>query len=173
MNNHGRNQISYAEASKIADERTIVALIAIGSPALELDENGRVSVVGGMNGEMSRAYGVAYLGESNGDLWARLGYPLEADSSAEHAQTEIKRTAFNSVEFLEKSTKRSATLTLIQLSVVVAAALVLWFSGFNVLITGWFSAYIGTWVVSPIAGIVLSVAIYGFYKLLEFFKRIF
>jgi hypothetical protein len=173
VNNHERKQISYAEASTIADERTIAALIAIGSPALELDENGKVSVIGGMNREMSQAYGVAYLGERNGNLWASMGYPLEADGSAENAQTEIQRTAFNSVEFLEKSMKHTANLALIQLSVVVAFALVIWFSGFDVLITGWISAYIGTWVISPIAGIVLSVAIYGFYKLLELLKRIF
>ena len=172
MNNQERKQISYAEASKIADERTIAALIAIGSPALELDENGRVSVIGGMNDEMSRAYGVAYLGEINGDLWARLGYPLEAGGSAENALTEIQKTTFDSVEFLEKSMKRSANLALIQLSVVVACALVLWFSGLNVLISGWFSAYIGTWVLSPIAGIFLSALIYGAYRLLEFLKRI-
>lgn len=172
MGKHEGKQISYPEASKIADERTMAALIAIGSPALELDENGRVSVRGGMNGEMSRAYGVAYLGEINSELWARLGYPIDQDNFASHEQPQPRATTFNSAQFLEKSMKRSTNLALIQLSVVVACALVLWFSGFNVLITGWFSAYIGTWVLSPVAGIVLSACIYGLYKLLEFLRRI-
>jgi phosphate/sulfate permease len=42
-----------------------------------------------------------------------------------------------------------------------------------VLITGWISAYIGTWIISPVAGIVLSLFTYAVYRLLEFIKRIF
>jgi hypothetical protein len=166
-------RISYEEAASVADERTMAALIAIGSPPLELDANGKVAVLGGMSEEMVRAYGVAFLGESNGKLWANLGYPIESDASRLADQPEISSTVLNSGDLLAKSTKRSSNLALVQLTVVSIVALGLWFGGFNVLITGWISAYIGTWIISPVAGIVLSLFTYAVYRLLEFIKRIF
>lgn len=173
MINHERRQISYAEAARYVDERTLVALTTIGSPALELDERGKVAIKGGMSQEMMQTYGVAYLGDRNGPLWARMGYPLEADSSDSNARQEIARPILNTGDFLEESTKRSLNRSLMQLTFVITVVLVLWFSGFNALITGWIDAYVGTWVISPIAGMVLSAAIYGLYKFLEFIRRVF
>ncbi len=46
--NHAED-LTYEEAAKMADARTISALIAIGSPPLELDEDCRVAVQGGMS----------------------------------------------------------------------------------------------------------------------------
>jgi hypothetical protein len=172
MKRNQTREITYAQAATIADARTMAALIAIGSPPLEIDENGHVAVLGGMSQTMIHAYSEAYLGQSNGKLWARLGHPLETDSSESNSQTELQMSTFNSVDFLEKSAKRSANRSLFQLTVAIAGVMVLWFSGFNVLITGWLSAYIGTWIISPIAGIVFSVIIYGFHRLLEAIKKI-
>lgn len=173
MINHERRQISYAEAARYVDERTLVALTIIGSPVLELDDQGKVAIKGGISQEMAQAYGVAYLGDRKGQLWARMGYPLEADNSDANARQEIARPTLNTGDFLEKSAKRSLNRSLVLLTVVIAVVLVLWFSGFNVLITGWIDAYVGTWVISPIAGMVLSAVIYGFYKFLEFIRKIF
>jgi hypothetical protein len=133
--NHNKD-LTYAKSAEIADARTISALIAIGSPPLELDEDGRVAVQGGMSQTMMRAYGVAYLGQTNGNLWASLDYPLETSASERPEPHQQPEMSFTSGKLLERCSRKSSNLAIFLLIVVIAVALALWFSGFNVFSSG-------------------------------------